>query len=152
MKIDKVKVGYLETNCYIVSIENECLIIDPGDEIDKIMSGDVREAHIIFAKELIKMYDDINEFESVKERYMNIAKGNIPNNIEQIQISENEINICDLLVRIGLASSKSEAKRMISGNGVKINGKSITDIGKTIIIDDEIVVQFGKNKFKKVTN
>ena len=124
----------------------------PNDEIDKIMSGDVREAHIIFAKELIKMYDDINEFESVKERYMNIAKGNIPNNIEQIQISENEINICDLLFRIGLASSKSEAKRMISGNGVKINGKSITDIGKTIIIDDEIVVQFGKNKFKKVTN
>ena len=124
----------------------------PNDEIDKIMSGDVREAHIIFAKELIKMYDDINEFESVKERYMNIAKGNIPNNIEQIQISENEINICDLLVRIGLASSKSEAKRMISGNGVKINGKSITDIGKTIIIDDEIVVQFGKTKFKKVTN
>lgn len=124
----------------------------PNDEIDKIMSGDVREAHIIFAKELIKMYDDINEFESVKERYMNIAKGNIPNNIEQIQISENEINICDLLVRIGLASSKSEAKRMISGNGVKINGKSITDIGKTIIIDDEIVAQFGKNKFKKVTN
>lgn len=124
----------------------------PNDEIDKIMSGDVREAHIIFAKELIKMYDDINEFESVKERYMNIAKGNIPNNIEQIQVSENEINICDLLVRIGLASSKSEAKRMISGNGVKINGKSVTDIGKTIIIDDEIVVQFGKNKFKKVTN
>ena len=124
----------------------------PNDEIDKIMSGDVREAHIIFAKELIKMYDDINEFESVKERYMNIAKGNIPNNIEQIHISENEINICDLLVRIGLASSKSEAKRMISGNGVKINGKSVTDIGKTIIIDDEIVVQFGKNKFKKVTN
>lgn len=124
----------------------------PNDEIDKIMSGDVREAHIIFAKELIKMYNDINEFESVKERYMNIAKGNIPNNIEQIQISENEINICDLLFRIGLASSKSEAKRMISGNGVKINGKSVTDIGKTIIIDDEIVVQFGKNKFKKVTN
>ena len=124
----------------------------PNDEIDKIMSGDVREAHIIFAKELIKMYDDINEFESVKERYMNIAKGNIPNNIEQIQISENEINICDLLFRIGLASSKSEAKRMISGNGVKINGKSVTDIGKTITIDEEIVVQFGKNKFKKVTN
>ena len=124
----------------------------PNDEIDKIMSGDVREAHIIFAKELIRMYDDINEFESVKERYMNIAKGNIPNNIEQIHILENEINICDLLVRIGFASSKSEAKRMINGNGVKINGKTVTDIGRTIIIDDEIVVQFGKNKFKKVIN
>lgn len=83
---------------------------------------------------------------------MNIAKGNIPNNIEQIHILENEINICDLLVRIGFASSKSEAKRMINGNGVKINGKTVTDIGRTIIIDDEIVVQFGKNKFKKVIN
>ena len=124
----------------------------PNEEIDKIMSGDIRDAHIIFAKELIKMYDDINEFESVKERYMNIAKGNIPDNIEKIQITESEINICNLLVKIGFANSKSEAKRMIDGNGVKIDGKSVIDIGKTIIIGDGIVVQFGKNKFKKVTN
>ena len=116
------------------------------------MSGDIRDAHIIFAKELIKMYDDINEFESVKERYMDIAKGNIPDNIEKIQITESEINICNLLVKIGFANSKSEAKRMIDGNGVKIDGKSVIDIGKTIIIGDGIVVQFGKNKFKKVTN
>ncbi len=124
----------------------------PNEEIDKIMSGDIRDAHIIFAKELIKMYDDINEFESVKERYMDIAKGNIPDNIEKIQITESEINICNLLVKIGFANSKSEAKRMIDGNGVKIDGKSVIDIGKTIIIGDGIVVQFGKNKFKKVTN
>lgn len=124
----------------------------PNEEIDKIMSGDIRDAHIIFAKELIKMYDDINEFKSVKERYMNIAKGNIPDNIEKIQITESEINICNLLVKIGFANSKSEAKRMIDGNGVKIDGKSVIDIGKTIIIGDGIVVQFGKNKFKKVTN
>ena len=38
MKIKTVKVGYLETNCYIVSIENDCLIIDPGDEVDKIIN------------------------------------------------------------------------------------------------------------------
>ncbi len=36
MKIDKVVVGDLQTNCYILSIENECLIIDPGDEYQKI--------------------------------------------------------------------------------------------------------------------
>ncbi len=38
MKIEKVEVGYLETNCYIVSIDDKCLIIDPGDEIDKIIN------------------------------------------------------------------------------------------------------------------
>lgn len=36
MKIDRVIVGPLQTNCYIISIDNKCLVIDPGDEYDKI--------------------------------------------------------------------------------------------------------------------
>ena len=122
----------------------------PSDEIDEIMSGDIREAHIAFAKELIKMYDDINEFEAVKERYMAISKGEIPNNIEEIIIKESKLNICDLLIKVGFANSRSEAKRMIFGKGIKIDGALITDINKIINLDNEIVVQFGKNRFKKV--
>ena len=122
----------------------------PNDKIDEIMNGDIREAHIAFAKELIKMYNDINVFDDVKERYMKIAKGEIPQNIEEVKIEKNEINICDLLIKIGFANSKSEAKRMILGNGIKINGEIITDINKTIGLNKDIVVQFGKNKFKKI--
>ena len=122
----------------------------PNDKIDEIMNGDIREAHIAFAKELIKMYDDINVFDDVKERYMKIAKGEIPQNIEKVKIEENELNICDLLIKIGFANSKSEAKRMILGNGIKINGGSITDINMSLEFNKDIVVQFGKNKFKKV--
>ena len=120
------------------------------DEIDNIMSGDIREAHMLFAKELLKMYDDVNEFESIKERYMNIAKGEIPDNVEEMKIDKKEINICDLLVESGFASSKSEAKRMILGNGVKVDGEVITDINKVIRIAEGKVVQFGKNRFKKI--
>lgn len=36
MKVDIVKVGYLQTNCYILSIDDKCIVIDPGDEYDKI--------------------------------------------------------------------------------------------------------------------
>ena len=120
------------------------------DEIDNIMSGDIREAHMLFAKELLKMYDDVNEFESIKERYINIAKGEIPDNVEEVKIDKKEINICDLLVESGFASSKSEAKRMILGNGVKVDGEVITDINKVIRIAEGKVVQFGKNRFKKI--
>ena len=120
------------------------------DEIDVIMSGDIREAHMIFAKELLKMYDDVNEFEKIKERYLKIANGNIPEDIETILVSENEMNICDLLVKINFANSRSEAKRMVQGNAIKINSKLETDINKIIIIDEGLVVQFGKNKFKKI--
>lgn len=36
MKIEKVVVGDLLENCYIVSKDDYCLVIDPGDEFDKI--------------------------------------------------------------------------------------------------------------------
>lgn len=36
MNIDIVKVGYLRTNCYLLKKENEVLVIDPGDEFEKI--------------------------------------------------------------------------------------------------------------------
>ena len=120
-------------------------------EIDEIMSKDIRDAHMRFAKELIKMYDDINEYETAKKKYLSIAKGEIPDNIEEIKIEENEINICDLLVKIGFALSKSEAKRNILGNGIKINGKQVNNTNEIIRLDKDLVVQFGKNRFKKVS-
>ena len=36
MKIHRVVVGYLEENCYILEKDGKVLVIDPGDEIDKI--------------------------------------------------------------------------------------------------------------------
>lgn len=38
MDIEKVVVGELEENCYIISKNNSCLVVDPGDEFDKIKS------------------------------------------------------------------------------------------------------------------
>lgn len=122
----------------------------PTEEIDKIMAGDIREAHFRFAKELLAMYDKESDFEEIKERYLRIANGGIPQYIEVFEINENTINICDLLVRIGFSNSKSEAKRMILGRGVKLDSVLIEDVNKSIKIENEKVIQFGKNKFKKV--
>lgn len=38
MNVEIVVVGIIGTNCYILSIDNHVLIIDPGDEFDKIMN------------------------------------------------------------------------------------------------------------------
>ena len=122
----------------------------PTSEIDEIMKGDIVEAHFRFAKELLKMYDDVNEFDELKARYLNIAKGGVPTDVEKFKIDEKAINICDLLVKVNFAPSKAEAKRMVKGNGVKINGKIIDDISEEIEITDNTVLQFGKNKYKKI--
>ena len=36
MKINKLILGPLETNCYILEKDNKCLIIDPADEYERI--------------------------------------------------------------------------------------------------------------------
>lgn len=122
----------------------------PTERINEIMNGDIREAHMLFAKELLKMYDDVSEFEEVKNRYLKIAQGGIPQDIPVFEIESEEINICDLLVQVGFASSKGEAKRMVTGNGVKIDSIAQTNIQEIINLEKERIVQFGKNRFVKV--
>lgn len=119
----------------------------PIEEINEIMEKDIRIAHMEFARELLKMYDDESEFDKVKERYENIAKGNIPDNIKQIKINEDSLNICNLLVTVGFASSKSEAKRMVMGKGVKIDGRLVDDYNEIINLKESKIIQFGKNRF-----
>jgi len=36
VQIDKINVGILDTNCYILTKDNKCLVIDPGGEYGKI--------------------------------------------------------------------------------------------------------------------
>jgi tyrosyl-tRNA synthetase len=59
-------------------------------------------------------------------------------------------NIVDLLVAANLASSKSEARRLIDGGGVRVGGEKVE--GYDLILDPAapVVVQVGRRKFARV--
>ena len=122
----------------------------PIEEIDEIMAGDIREAHFRFARELLKMYDDVNEFEELKARYLEIAKGGTPDDVPELKVDGNEIGLTDAMVNAGFVPSKAEAKRMVKGNGVKVNGKVVSDVQLTLDPKENPVIQVGKNKFIKL--
>ena len=122
----------------------------PIEEINEIMAGDIREAHFRFAKELLKMYDDVNEFEDLKARYLDIAKGGTPDDVPELKVEGAEIGLTDAMVNAGFVPSKAEAKRMIKGNGVKVNGKVVSDVQLTLDPKENPVIQVGKNKFIKL--
>ena len=73
MNIKRVVVGSLEENCYIVEKNNKCIIIDPGDEADKIISNITCEVLGI----LITHYhfDHIGALDELKEKY-NLQENN----------------------------------------------------------------------------
>ena len=69
--------------------------------------------------------------------------------IESIKI-ESEIGILDLLVNLNFVASKGEAKRLIQGGGVKLDGEKISDMGFMITPNMDKVLQAGKRKFAKL--
>ena len=73
MNIKTVVVGPLEENCYIVENNNKCIIIDPGDEIEKILDNIDKEVVGI----LITHYhfDHVGALEELKRKY-NIVENN----------------------------------------------------------------------------
>ena len=86
MKIKTVKVGYLETNCYILIKDNNCLIIDPGDDSDKIISevGNLNVVGIIITH---YHFDHIGALDDIKNKY-NTAVYDI-NNLEEKEYNIN---------------------------------------------------------------
>lgn len=68
MQITKVIVGPIETNCYLLEKENQVLVIDPGEEAEKIK-------RIIGKKQVVGIvithyhFDHIGALETLKETY-----------------------------------------------------------------------------------
>ena len=124
----------------------------PEEESKKIIETNIVEAHRVYAREIIKMYHGEEFIKQAEERYANVAKGIVPENIQTIEISNvaKEISIIDLLIKVNFAKSRSEAKRMVQGKSIKINGELVEDIQNMVKLDKEINLQFGKNKFVKV--
>ncbi|HOS88219.1 MAG TPA: tyrosine--tRNA ligase [Candidatus Pacearchaeota archaeon] len=89
------------------------------------------------------------EFEKVAE------KKELPSEIQKIIINETKLNILDLLIKLQLVKSKSEARRLVEQGGVKFifgNRAEIkTDWQEIVKIKKGIVVQAGKKNFREIS-
>ncbi len=81
-------------------------------------------------------------FESIFQK-----RDNSTDTIEQKTLSEDEINILDLLVQVGFSQSKGEARRLVEQGAVKINDQKCTDYKTTVDFknDQEIILKAGRH-------
>ena len=106
-----------------------------------------------FAKEIVSRLYDENSSNEAEENFNLRAKGDIPENIEEyslLVIESGGVNIPQLLKKIDLVSSTSEAIRLINGGGIKINGEKITDSKFIVGKDKSFTIQVGKRRFAKI--
>jgi tyrosyl-tRNA synthetase len=128
-----------------------CLTTDiPPEIFESLIKSDIREAHFIYAREIVRMYHNENSIIVAEKRYKEIAAGKFPENIETIKLDINEINIVDLVKAVGFAVSNGDARRLLAGRGIKINGEIVTDNFLSISKTDTFIISKGKNKFIRV--
>ncbi len=75
----------------------------------------------------------------------------IPEDIPTVNIDANKhLPISDLLVELGLATSRSEAKRLVEQGGVEVNSELIGSPTQEIIPEDNMIIRAGKRNFVRI--
>lgn len=116
---------------------------------------ELREAQKALAFEVVKDIhgiDEANEAKRISEEVF--TKGYSEDGMEEETIELTDgMNILDLLVQVKIAPSKSEARRLVTGNGISINSEKVTDVNLLITEDmfkEKFIVSKGKKTHIKV--
>ena len=147
---DELIIGYFESCTRVPMLQiNE---FKKSLEDKTINPRDVKK---ILAKEIISFFYDIKKAEEAEKEFEQVfEEKKLPSEIEEVEIREDKMNIQEFLVKLGLASSKGEAKRLIEQGGVRlIRGENIQEINDwqlEIQIEKGTIVQVGKRNFRKV--
>ncbi len=127
-------------------------------EIETVSNKDINEQKIILANETTSMLYGLDEAMKAESIAQNSFAGNSSGeNLPDIKLDKSNINnnIINLISNIDKKLSKSEIRRLIKSNGIKINNKTISD--EKFIISKELINQtnfiklsIGKKKHYKI--
>ena len=136
------------------------LPLEQIDEMDKWEGSQLNKAKEILAYELTSLVHGEEEAKKAEASAKALfAGGGVSENMPTTEITEADLtdgamDIMTILVKTGLCSSKSDARRNVQQGGVTVNDEKVTDIGKVYTADElkaGIVVKRGKKNFNKLT-
>ena len=108
------------------------------------------------AREIVTEYHDAEAAEKAQQEFENVfSRGNLPEDIPEIEIEESELEdgelwIVKLVAKTGLVDSNSEARRMIKQGAVTIDDEKYKKINLDIEVEDGMIIQIGKRRFAQI--
>ena len=129
------------------------------EEVEKIKNKDINQLKIALANATTSMLHGKEEAkicaETAKKTFSENAIGSaLPSVLINKKQLDEKINIIDLIILSKLEESRSEIRRLIKGNGIKINNKIINDekliIKKELFKDNYIKLSLGKKRHIKI--
>lgn len=132
-----------------------------NEEIKEIAEGlknnslHPRDVKMRLGREIVEMYHGKEAaLDAEKEFIAVFQKGDLPDDIPVVEINSSELNegklwLPKLMIVANIASSTSEAKRLIEQGAVKINSDKF-DVIEDVVVQDGMIVRGGKRKFAKI--
>ena len=114
-----------------------------------------RNSKRLLAREIVTAYYGADAATQAEQQFDTIfIKKEIPDDIPEISLdyADGKFSLLQLLVDQNMVESKGEAKRLIQGGGVTVNGQKISDVNQMLEAGSEKVVKAGKRKFVKIVN
>jgi len=117
-------------------------------EAEHLLNPEQRLAQKALAKEIITDLHGTEEYENAVKQAQALFSGSVKDLSSEFILNEfkdvNKISVkkgdklLDILVNGQVCVSKREAREMISGNAISINGDKVADLEKTIVESDFI--------------
>ena len=129
------------------------------ENIKKIENNNINDLKILLANETTSMLHGEDAAKNSEQAAKEAFSGNsLGSNLPSIKINktdiENKINIIDLVILSKLEDSKSEIRRLIKGNAIKINDEIISDekliINHDLFKEDYLKLSIGKKRHLKI--
>jgi len=109
-----------------------------------------RDCKVLLGQEIVARFHSQAAAEKALEDFNHRAKGGIPDDIPELELTGAPLGIAALLKAANFVPSTSEANRNIEQHGVRIDGAVVSD--KALKVEPgTYVIQVGKRRFAKVT-
>ena len=107
-----------------------------------------KDVKMRLAHEIVSIYHSPAAADQAQEAFVRVfQQGDIPTDMPEYRLS-GEKTVLDVLVDSGLVSSKSEGRRMLSQNGVRLDGDTLSEAAEPF--PHTGVLQVGKRRFLRV--
>lgn len=126
----------------------------PMDEVKELIATDIVKAKKVLCYEITKFVrgeEDAILAQNMSENLFVNGGDDAP--VVEVEKEDFPMNICDLLLKAGLAPSKSEGRRLVQGGAISFDGQKVNEFDMQISaeqIGDGVLLKKGKKSFVKV--
>lgn len=118
------------------------------EEIEK--QKNAKEQKERLAHEIAALYHGEEEAKKAEKEFLRIfSQKKLPNEMAGMTLPKSSMSIIDLLLEVGFASSRSEARRLIQQGGVRVDEQDTTSPDEIIDLTHPRIISKGKRYFIK---